>query len=40
MHAQGYVSGKREMRLRKRPGSDRVGYGLKVPRIPRRRKVA
>jgi hypothetical protein len=28
------------MRLRKRPGSDRVGYGLKVPRTPRRRKAA
>jgi hypothetical protein len=40
MHAQGYISGKREMRLKKRPGSDRVGYGLKVPRTPSRRKVA
>jgi hypothetical protein len=39
-HAQGYVSGKRVIRLRKRPGSDRVGYGLNVPRTPRRRKHA
>ena len=39
-HAQGYISGKRGMRLRKRPGSDKVGYGLKVPRTPRSRKVA
>jgi hypothetical protein len=39
-NAQGYISGKRGMRLRKRPGSDRVGYGLKVPRTPRSRKVA
>ena len=39
-HARGYVSGKREIKLRKRPGSDRVGYGLNVPRIPRRRKLA
>lgn len=38
--AQGYVSGKRETRLKKRPGSDKVGYGLKVPRMPSRRKVA
>jgi hypothetical protein len=39
-HVRGYVSGKREIKLRKRPGSDRVGYGLKVPRMPRRRKLA
>ena len=39
-HAQGYISGKRGIRLRKRPGSDRVGYGLNVPRTPRSRKVA
>jgi hypothetical protein len=39
-HVQGYISGKRGMRLRKSPGSDKVGYGLKVPRTPRSRKVA
>jgi hypothetical protein len=39
-HVQGYVSGKRAIRLRNRPGSERVGYGLKVPRIPSIRKVA
>jgi hypothetical protein len=39
-YAQGYISGKRAMRLTKRPGSERVRYGLKIPRTPRRRKVA
>lgn len=37
---QGNISGKMEVMLRKRPGSARVGYALKVPRMPVRRKSA
>jgi hypothetical protein len=38
--AQGNVSGKMEVMLRKRPGSARVGYDLKAPMMPVRRKRA
>lgn len=35
-----YVSGKSEIRLMNRPGSESVGYGLKRARTPMRRNVA
>ena len=38
--AQGKISGKMEVMLRKSPGSARVGYDLKVPMMPVRRKRA
>jgi hypothetical protein len=37
---QGYISGKREIMLMNKPGSEIVGYGLKVARIPSRMKAA
>lgn len=37
---QGYISGKREIMLMNKPGSEIVGYGLKVARMPSRMKAA
>ena len=36
----GYVSGKMAIMLKKSPGSERVKYALKVPRIPSRTREA
>ena len=39
-HVHGYVSGKMAIMLKKSPGSERVEYALKVPRMPSRTKEA
>ena len=39
-YVHGYVSGKMAIMLKKSPGSERVEYALKVPRIPSRIKEA
>jgi hypothetical protein len=39
-YVHGYVSGKMAIMLKKSPGSERVEYALKVPRIPSRTKEA
>lgn len=38
--SQGYISGKMESMLKNRPGSDNVGYDLKIAKMPCNRKVA
>jgi hypothetical protein len=35
-----YISGKTAIMLKKRPGSERVGYDLNNAKIPSKRKVA
>jgi hypothetical protein len=39
-YVHGYVSGKMAIMLKKSPGSERVEYALKVPRIPSRTREA
>jgi hypothetical protein len=36
----GYISGNREIMLINNPGSESVGYGLNVAKMPRRMNVA